>query len=78
MDKILTNKLYTIIKSMFPKCIVTFVKSNYYKAKNKNLSMKLNLESKEILKTELIPEMHKLKTIVDFDISNWTEKLNIL
>jgi len=40
--------------------------------------MKLNLESKEILKTELIPEMHKLKTIVDFDISNWTEKLNIL
>ena len=78
MDKILTNKLYTIIKSMFPKSIVTFVKSNCYKAKNKNLSMKLNLESKEILKKELVPEMHKLQTIVDFDVSNWTEKLNLL
>jgi hypothetical protein len=40
--------------------------------------MKLNLESKEILKKELVPEMHKLQTIVDFDVSNWTEKLNLL
>lgn len=78
IDRILTNKLYAIIKSMFPKCIVTFVKSNYYKAKNKNLSMKLNLESKKVLKKELIPEIDKLQTIVDFDVSNWTEKLNIL
>tara|TARA_B110000444_G_scaffold122923_1_gene115626 strand:+ start:398 stop:1069 length:672 start_codon:yes stop_codon:yes gene_type:complete len=78
MDRILTNKLYAIIKSMFPKSTLAFVKSNYYKAKNKNLSMKLNLESKEILKKELIPEMHKLQTIIDFDVSNWTEKLNLL
>lgn len=63
---------------MFPKSTVAFVKSNCYKAKNKNLSMKLNLESKEILKKELIPEMHKLQTIIDFDVSNWTEKLNLL
>ena len=78
MDKFLTNKFYTIIKFMFPKSIVSFIKSNYYTAINKGLSMKLNIESKEVLKKELIPEMYELQNIVDFDISKWTEKLKLL
>ena len=78
MDKFLTNKFYTIIKFMFPKSIVSFIKTNYYTAINKGLSMKLNIESKEVLKKELIPEMYELQNIVDFDISKWTEKLKLL
>ena len=78
MDRVLNNRFYSFIKSMVPKSVVSLIKSNYYNTINKDLSMKLNIESKALLKKELIPEMRELQTIIDFDISQWTAKLNVL
>ena len=53
-----------------------------YTAKQELIDLKIKYKELEQtckqLKKELIPEMHKLQTIIDFDVSNWTEKLNLL
>ncbi len=78
IDGMLKSQFFSIIKKMFPKSVVSNIKSKYYHRRNNKMTLALSTSSKEMIQNELLPEMKGLQQIVNFDITPWIQNINDL
>lgn len=78
IDRFLNSKITYFAKSLLPKSVIAKLKSLYYYRRNKNMTMDLNSNSRKLIKKELLTDLERLETIVDFNITHWIQNIKNL